>query len=227
MLLPSYPLGCRKPGATRSAVRGGRHGACTCCRRCHARPGAQHARRSAGRGRSAGASRCLYVRLRVPRTRWRRASRAASPATARAARAPTTATSRASPASPPATSTTSWSRSATARASYPPMNYLVAYLPDAYLQRDGRALRQAAAAASRRRPSPTSTPATARARPGARRRRAIRAQGDPGLRRLPRRGPHRHGAGIPGLVGLRADLHQRASSRAGATARARPPSPTA
>ena len=108
---------------------------------------------------------------------------------------------------------------------YPPMNYLVAYLPDAYL-------REIAEHYAKQRPPfvlhetvpadaaslDAGTGARANGRPEER---------HPGLRRVPRRGSHRHGAGHPRARRLAPDLHRGAARRDGASASAWRPSPTA
>ncbi len=80
---------------------------------------------------------------------------------------------------------------------YPPMNYLVAYLPDTLPARDRRALREAAAAlrAERGRADDRRDPL---ARGQALATAGDAPEGHPGLRRLPWRGSHGHGARHPG-----------------------------
>ena len=93
---------------------------------------------------------------------------------------------------------------------YPPMNYLVAYLPDAYL-------REMAEHFAKLRPpfAPTDAAAGRRrdagARPGARRQPAIRAKAIPACVACHGAGLTGMEPGIPGLVGLAADVHRRRS----------------
>ena len=93
---------------------------------------------------------------------------------------------------------------------YPPMNYLVAYLPDAYL-------REIAEHFAKQRP-PFAPHERRTADAGDARRAGRRSctagdaeQGHPGLRRVPRRGSHRHGAGHPRARRLAPDLHRGAA----------------
>ena len=111
--------------------------------------------------------------------------------------------------------------------SYPPMNYLVAYLPDAYLREMAEHYREAApavrAARSRRRPTPA-TLARGQALVVTGRRRARRSR--PASRATARVSPAWSRA-FPGLVGLRPTYIVGAAD-ALARRRARtPPSPTA
>ena len=92
--------------------------------------------------------------------------------------------------------------------SYPPMNYLVAYLPDAYLREMARALREAA---------PAVRAAGSRRAVAARlieRGKTLVDAGDaakqiPAVRRLPRHGTHRHGARHSRPRRPAPDLHRR------------------
>ena len=108
---------------------------------------------------------------------------------------------------------------------YPPMNYLVAYLPDAYL-------REIAEYFAKQRP-----PFAAQEAPTANSAALARGQTlvDGGrqqerhsaVHRLPWRGPDRHGARHPGPGRAAAHLHRRRSSRAGGSATGTRPSPIA
>ena len=109
--------------------------------------------------------------------------------------------------------------------SYPPMNYLVAYLPDAYLREMAEYFAKLRPPFAAQEPRPPTRRCSTRGK-------ALATAGDPGkgdpaVRRLPRRGPHRHGAGHPRARRPARRPTSRRSSRAGASASAMPPSPTA
>ena len=99
------------------------------------------------------------------------------------------------------------------RRKYPPMNYLLAYLPDPYLQADGRTFRLAAAAV------PGACFSFRRATTFSRSGEAIAVNGDPqrgvpACASLPRSVDiRRHGAGDPRSARPARQLHQRAARR--------------
>ena len=107
---------------------------------------------------------------------------------------------------------------------YAPMNYLVAYLPDAYLREIAEHY------AKQRPPFVPHAAGTARTRRASTGAQALARHGrsearHPGLRRVPRRGPHRHGAGHPRPRRPAPELHRRRSStrwRTGERAAAEP-----
>ena len=146
-------------------------------------------------------------RLRI---RWRRGSRPVRHATARRAKAPTMPISRALPASLPAISTTSWWRSGTAGGNIPPMNYLLEYLPEDYLQR----WRSISPRSGRSCPPPTPDVSSEMLAHGE----LLVTQGDferdiPACAKCHGSTPHRHGAGDPWPARPPRHLYQRAARR--------------